>query len=764
MIERLIRLQRIGQLENAMSSPIELAPVTTIYGENGRGKSTFASVLRSLATGDPGAIRCGPSLGAEAPPNATVRVNGSHYVFDNGVWNQPFEDLLIFDSAFVNANVYSGEAIEPSHRQQFLQFALGAEGVRLTKEIENINVEVDGLNSRLAGLAGQLLSHADPYDVPKFVALTVPTDVEEQLVAAEKRLETLEDAARISKLSPYPILNKVNHSIDRAQAIMAKTIDDISEDAAKQVRHHIDAHLDANGEEWLRVGTSYMHDDTCPFCQQVVPPFDTIIDAYKSFFSSTYKALEVEIETMRANIDTEFSANQLELIRTQLDEAAAASVVWRELLPGPHPTIPNFGKLSDRWRHAHTNLIIDLDRKRRSPVEAMSVSDATTSAVAALASSVQALETYNQEAVRANKNIAAFKSGLTDDQVDVVRAEVKKLTAAKARLDPVVADLCASHNIATARKKEISDTKKELRTQLADYTDTMLATFQGSINEILSTFNASFRVERLDVSHVQGVPRSDLAVSVKGEPVALGQRDNQDGMQFATALSDGDKRSLALAFFLARTRVDPRIAQYVVVVDDPVASFDAPRRMATAHALASIAESARQLILMSHDAPFLRDFQQVLPSQIDHRSFELARVGSGSSLESCDLDRLCRDRYYRVYEDLLLFADKSVPAGEEEDIAMKVRKYLEGNLKARFPIELEGRNSLGKIIERIRVGRAEPWAQGVNQHLDLLDAINNATSPYHHISDERRSPPSDGELHRIVGLAFQVGWAIPTAN
>jgi wobble nucleotide-excising tRNase len=32
---------------------ISLAPITLIYAENGRGKTTLAAILRSLATGDP---------------------------------------------------------------------------------------------------------------------------------------------------------------------------------------------------------------------------------------------------------------------------------------------------------------------------------------------------------------------------------------------------------------------------------------------------------------------------------------------------------------------------------------------------------------------------------------------------------------------------------------------------------------------------------------------------------------------------------------
>ncbi|WP_231486652.1 AAA family ATPase [Paracoccus pantotrophus] len=52
MIDRIQLLRNVGQFDN-VSPQQPFTPLTLIYGENGRGKTTVAEILRSLATNDP---------------------------------------------------------------------------------------------------------------------------------------------------------------------------------------------------------------------------------------------------------------------------------------------------------------------------------------------------------------------------------------------------------------------------------------------------------------------------------------------------------------------------------------------------------------------------------------------------------------------------------------------------------------------------------------------------------------------------------------
>ncbi len=53
MISKIIQLKNIGLFSDALPlQPIELDTATIIYGENGRGKSTLASIFHACSLGD----------------------------------------------------------------------------------------------------------------------------------------------------------------------------------------------------------------------------------------------------------------------------------------------------------------------------------------------------------------------------------------------------------------------------------------------------------------------------------------------------------------------------------------------------------------------------------------------------------------------------------------------------------------------------------------------------------------------------------------
>src|SRR5882724_7001184 len=118
MIHRLQLLRNIGQFDSVSSGAnIPLARLTLVYSENGRGKTTLAAVLRSLATGDPLPIAERRRLAAQHPPPA---------VFENNTWNRTLPDVVVFDDVFIDENVHSGLAVQAHHRQNLHELILGA--------------------------------------------------------------------------------------------------------------------------------------------------------------------------------------------------------------------------------------------------------------------------------------------------------------------------------------------------------------------------------------------------------------------------------------------------------------------------------------------------------------------------------------------------------------------------------------------------------------------------------------------------------------
>ncbi|MCH8950453.1 MAG: AAA family ATPase, partial [Chloroflexi bacterium] len=140
MINKLRLIRNIGPFDYVdQGANLELGRLTLIYAENGRGKTMLADILRSLATGDPVPIIGRRRLDALESPHVVVEcAGGPPAVFENGSWNRRFPNMVVFDDAFVEQNVYSGLSVEAGHRQNLHEFILGAQAVSLSRRIEEL--------------------------------------------------------------------------------------------------------------------------------------------------------------------------------------------------------------------------------------------------------------------------------------------------------------------------------------------------------------------------------------------------------------------------------------------------------------------------------------------------------------------------------------------------------------------------------------------------------------------------------------------------
>jgi len=115
MINSVQLLRNIGLFDSVSAGAnIFLARLTLVYAENGRGKTTLAAILRSLATGDPMPIAERRRLAAQHPPHVVLDCTGGPLpaIFQNNSWNRTLSNLVVFDDLFVDQNVYSGLAVE----------------------------------------------------------------------------------------------------------------------------------------------------------------------------------------------------------------------------------------------------------------------------------------------------------------------------------------------------------------------------------------------------------------------------------------------------------------------------------------------------------------------------------------------------------------------------------------------------------------------------------------------------------------------------
>jgi wobble nucleotide-excising tRNase len=150
MLKKVISISNLGRFESyTPKGDTEWRKFTLIYAENGRGKTTFTVLLRSLADNNPSLVLGRATLGQSASP--VIELNSSSGVlrFSNGVWTGTAPSFLIFDSLFVQENVHEGDHVELDHRRNLFNVIVGATGQKLNSEISGLTRTFERSQDRL---------------------------------------------------------------------------------------------------------------------------------------------------------------------------------------------------------------------------------------------------------------------------------------------------------------------------------------------------------------------------------------------------------------------------------------------------------------------------------------------------------------------------------------------------------------------------------------------------------------------------------------
>ncbi len=198
MLVRIEKLQGIGVFHDTAPAPHKFGTTTLLYGQNGRGKSTLAHILRSVATGEGGFVKERQTLGGDRLPHAILQFDdGQRATYTARGWSQTRPELVVFDATFIDDNVYSGSAIDPGHRKGLLEFALGEAAVTAKLAADSAAAEALRAASRITAAEKALAGYHAGMPLATFRALPEIDDLENKLNARELQLT---DARRSDSL------------------------------------------------------------------------------------------------------------------------------------------------------------------------------------------------------------------------------------------------------------------------------------------------------------------------------------------------------------------------------------------------------------------------------------------------------------------------------------------------------------------------------------------------------------------------------------
>ncbi|MGG4553042.1 AAA family ATPase [Paenibacillus humicus] len=749
MIKKIINIKNTGKFRSFIAkSGVQFNRMNIIYSENGRGKTTLSSIFRSLNEQNPELIVGRKTLGGIGAQSLEILVDSNKHQFKNNAWlSKPELEIEIFDSVFVSQNVYS-KFIEHDHKKQLYLFTIGKTGVEKADQLDKLDAAIKKATSTKKELESSIKVGVEGVlSIDDFIKLPYKENIDEEIKKCQQALLAHSKEAEIKGKA---LLSKVElPTFDRVKFesnITGRTISDVLDTAEVITKNHIHNRLDVNGEKWLEYGVSKIKDNSCPFCEQDISSVD-IIKAFRSYFSDEYRKAIKLVESLSDAFNQKCDIGNFLTFQSKVHTNVELLTFWKQYvsLPEQYQLVLDF--YSDVWKEFTSAIKELIETKKRSPFESVTISDDANRKIDMYLSCLQQISDYNIFVESVNKLIEERKNSINQNAFQNLQVNLQRLKNIKLRYDSSKIELVDKYNQLTSEIDGFNKNKIKIRNELREYTEAIFRKYEHRINHHLVNCGANFKVSDFKSSFLGGKPSSNFSFIINNVTVQIGSENTpQTSASFRNTLSEGDKSSLAFAFFLAKLENDPEVENKVIIFDDPISSLDRHRKRYTADQVLNFANKVKQVIVLTHDIYFARMVwekyteKKTLLSQLCIKRDCL----SDSIIDTWDVEEETRSDYYQGY---FLLADflRGKPNLNLRSVAMSIRPLIEGNLRIRFPEDFNSNEWLGDFIKKVRTATKEPLLQ-MTSHLVDLEEINDYSKRFHHDRDPYSQPEPINEI------------------
>lgn len=753
MLEKFISIDNVGVFRKGIQTTFPLKKLVLIYADNARGKSTLSSLLLACAGGDAKDLAARKTVGATSDQRVVLRFTPAGATSFNAEfkaqgWTGPRPNLHVFNQAFVERNVFASGGVLPEQREALLNLALGQAAVAERAEYDRQGEVQKQCAAKVSAAEGALMGFRGNLTVDQFINLELVDDVDVQLVAIDKEIG---EARASTKIASRPSLRNVpvpTFDLSFLSEVLSSSFTSLAINAERDAKAHFARHKGSETERWVAEGMRHRPDEDCPFCGQSTGQLD-LLKSYKEYFDGAFTQHLQRVSGLREEILDRLSDKQLAAWIEASEGNQGVWRLWAESLELERLPVLDVASALARLDAVKTSLLTLAETKVRNPHDALDIAPLEILA-AELASLKGAAQSYNQVVDTLNQRITDYKHKLSTPDVAALELKRKNLAVRKARHETSTVQLVDAVKQARADYKAAEKAKDAAREALDRLMADTLAQFQGAINGWSVKFAAPFQIDKLAPTYIGGRARSEYVLRIRGVTVNVGPGGGGD-LSFHAALSEGDKRTLAFAFFLAKLFADPERANAVVVLDDVFTSLDKHRRHHTLDAVLRMLTECAQVIVLGHDAHFLRELKKRAAKKKVAESVELALERDAHDYSyingAFDLDDYCSSEYYKHY----VLVEKYVaaePGCDRLAVAKALRPLVEGHLHRCFPKKFKEGLTVGDMLELVKTAVApNPLTRLQPLHADLV-SFNDFAAAFHHDTSGGypRTEANDAEL------------------
>ncbi len=297
------------------------------------------------------------------------------------------------------------------------------------------------------------------------------------------------------------------------------------------------------------------------------------------------------------------------------------------------------------------------------------------------------------------------------------------------------------------KKVQLEKMLNEKETLLKSNIEKIGVQYIEKANQHLREFNPNLEIKKANKKGNQLV----YYINMDGVEV----RSDSSNISLKHTLSEGDKSSLSLSFFLARLDMLPNIENKIIVFDDPISSFDTRRRKMTIAKLSRIANNAAQFFLLSHDINFVKDFCN---RHSDCTNLKIVWKNGSSVFVNHDIKietmtGISKDMYtLKTY-----LSDGALTDLEKREVIRCIRPVIEGIFRLKYFNIFADNEWLGNFLDHIRNSKKSSPLYRLKVHLNELSDINDYCKQYHHSNPNYMEEPIfDEELRQFVQRTLSI--------
>jgi len=765
MLQKINHVKNIGRFYNvsiqgtADSDP-SFKKFNLMYADNGTGKSTFSTILKSLWQNDPQRLIEKRTIGATDESTVSLQVDGKTYTFQNSQWNQTPEIAIeIFDEEFVTKNVFSPNGVELENRRELFNYiVLGEENVTKVEEVKRLNdlingdlkIQIDNSENRLKEAAGisdiKVLDNKPQLDDNTLSTMRHSVNENTKIISHAERITKEKKLEKITDFENIPYADSISADLG-------------SLSLAAEYKAHVQTH-----NEWIKDGMEIIkngEEEACPFCFQSIKG-NNAVATYKTLFSAEYETLRKTVGKQITDIERIYSDAAVKNVIDLLERNNNRCMFWRKL----DETIPETFTLSIQleetagtFKNALKSL---LERKKDNLLEEVIPTGDETLKLKKEDEFRQAIFNYNLSVEKINEQIQAVKDASQDIEELKARNENNRITVLCNDVgyrDEETSEIYKTLKQYRQEKKDAETRIKTLREEIDQASLAILEKYENSINRELENFGVEFSIKgvkrKSDRSRTESVYFNILLKGESFNPNGSGDSP----YKLSNTLSTGDKSTLAFAFFIAKYRKED-ISNQILVFDDPITSLDFFRKTQTKNTILRLVKNAAQVIVLTHSMEFAKLFKHVK----NGRFVQIKKNNLVSGLSYIPYNKFADMHIEKhSYNYNLIQQYIADPASVNRlDVMKSVRPYTETTI-THYRSDF-GSLSLGQIIGRLR-------GEGniCEHYIEDLETINDIITPesshgsaeidaddYEHITDN--------ELMIVCKKASQVSAPPPKQN